>query len=292
MIRVALRSAIWGMVLAIGGGADVGCSSTAASTEGVEAMGTVSVPLVTTTNGHIYRLRTASISIWGPTYTYLNTDGTSSQTVLSTNLRTGNYSAQLYNWTLERDDGAGNFGPVTGTLLNNTNHFTIANGATTTLVFQFQTDGVIVTVGSGRLDVKVKVDEIAPVCAPFGTDCGEGRWCPPSGLTGRALACRFHGSVDLGQPCFGPGDCIANSTCLDLGSGPVCTALCAPSSFGAACGSGDPCVRCRADYGICLPLGGDAGAPAAAPPALCPASDGGLPPDDNNEPEVDSGVWW
>jgi len=129
--------------------------------------------------------------------------------------------------------------------------FSISNGTTTTLVYRFETDGVIVIVGAGELRVKVAVDEVAPPCTPFGTDCGEGTWCAPTGLTCAALACIASGTVAIGEPCSAPADCVASSSCIDLGEGPVCTELCPSSHFGEPCESGGTCNGATPDYGVC-----------------------------------------
>lgn len=290
-MRSMISRSLCAVILGIGTVSPVGCSGNTVPNEEGMATGIVNIPLETTANGHTYRLTSAYLSIWGPTYTYLRTDGAPGETTLSTTLQTGDYTMQMHSWTLQRDDGEGNFGPVQASLLNSYNNFTIANGATTTIVFQFETDGVIVRIGSGHLDLKVAVEEVAPVCQPFGNDCGAEAWCPPAGLTGASLSCRSAGPIAVGQACMGPGDCVANSTCLDLGDGPVCTELCPSSSFGAECASGAACVRCRFDYGVCLPATGDGGPSTLPPDALCPASrDGGAGSDGGTR--VDSGTWW
>ena len=118
------------------------------------------------------------------------------------------------------------FGPVPATLISpSAVNFTIFNGATSTVAYQFRTDGVIVRVGAGALRVKASVDEIQPVCTPFGSDCPDATWCPPAGLTGQPLACIAAGTTPVDSPCSGPADCVAGSACLDLGAGPFCTDL-------------------------------------------------------------------
>jgi hypothetical protein len=225
-----------------------------APVDGEEAVqsGVVSLPLVTEANGHRYRVRQAFIQISGPTFTTLFSTDDPNETALSATLQTGSYSAYLYNWTLERDDGTGQFQPVVATLVSSPFvSFGIENGTTTTVTYVFQTDGVIVTVGSGGLKVRVAVNEIAAACTPFGTDCPSGAWCPPTGLTAAARACVAEGSVIVGQPCGAPAECVANASCFDLGDGPVCAALCPSSAFGLACESGGTCQAAGVDYGVC-----------------------------------------
>ena len=227
-----------------------------------EELGRVSLALVTTVGEHTYRLRNVYIFISGPQYLQLF-DNDGSQTELSASLLTGNYSASLYQQgTLERDDGAGNFVPVVASLISSYYvNFTIFNGATSTIAFQFQTDGVIVTVGAGQLRVRVAVDEIAAVCTPFAGDCAEGSWCPPTTLTGMPRGCIAGGATAAGQPCAGPFECAANTTCVDQGAGPVCAELCPSTSFDASCPSGGTCQRVTAEYGVCAP------APVEPPPS-------------------------
>ena len=111
----------------------------------------------------------------------------------------------LYSWTLERDDGSGNFAAVRADLISSMAvGFSIYNGSDDHDRVQFRTDGAMVTIGQGQLRVAIAVDEIAPVCTPLGSDCGDGAWCPPTGLTGAALACRSAGTVALGSTLRGP----------------------------------------------------------------------------------------
>src|SRR5262249_2876950 len=146
------------------------------------ANGTIQMPLTTVTNGVVYRLRNVDLEICGgPNFfcTFLSDDGTS-QSALSASLATGNYSSFLDSFVLERADGQGNFQPVNATVENSSVSFSIFNGATSTIVYTFDTDGVVVTVGSGQLDVKVVVNQVPSVCTPFGSDCPAGSWCPPT----------------------------------------------------------------------------------------------------------------
>lgn len=175
--------------------------------------GAVALPLTTQTNGHVYRLRNPFVLISGPTSTQLWDSGDSSQPVLSATLDTGNYWAMLFDgWTLERDDGAGGFAAVHAELVSGSFvTFTIQNGATTTISYTFETDGVIVKVGMGSLRVDTKVDEVAAACTPFGTDCATGTWCPPTSLTGapRAFWCWWRPArwpASPGRRARSPGD--------------------------------------------------------------------------------------
>jgi hypothetical protein len=241
-------------VFAFGATAPMGCGTEPRPAGGAGDLGTIALPLVTQTNGHTYRLSNVFVSISGPQFAQLFSTTDPNETSLSTTLQTGSYTAVLFGGSLERDDGAGNFAAVSAMLVSNPAvGFTIFDGATTTVSYQFQTDGVIVTVGAGQLKVTATVDEIAAVCTPFGTDCPEGSWCPPTALTGSRRACVAAGSTALGQPCAGPADCVANASCFDLGEGPVCAALCPAADFDAGCPSGGTCQPAAPDYGVCRP---------------------------------------
>jgi hypothetical protein len=213
---------------------------------------------VTETDGHRYRLRNAAVSISGPQFLQLASTDDPSETALSATLATGNYLAILFNWSLEQDDGTGAFHPVPATLVSGpVANFAVFNGATTTIGYRFQTDGVVVTVGAGQLRVTIAVDEVAPVCTPFAGDdgCGAGAWCPPAGLTGTQRACIAAGAGALGDPCAGPTDCGAYAACIDAGAGagPVCVALCPNSALGSSCPTGGICQPAAGDYGVCTP---------------------------------------
>lgn len=215
-------------------------------------LGTLSLPLVTSVNGHAYRL-SGSLLVQGSYLSWVELGGEAE--VLSVPLGTGAYVAQLYAWQLSRDDGSGGFVSVPAALVSAYQvPFQIYESATSTITFTFETDGVLVRVGAGELDVRVEVQELPPVCEPFGRECGDGLWCPSSELTGAARACVAAGATAIGSPCSGPLDCVADSSCFDFGTGPVCTALCPASWFGQPCSRGGDCIPDGSDYGICTPM--------------------------------------
>jgi len=148
------------------------CGGEAPTTGGAAAdpVGRISLPLTTTVDDHQYRLNNVYIQIYGPQYAALNSYGSTDPT-LNANLQTGDYQAYLYSWTLERDDGSGNFVGVKADLISSSAvSFSIYNGSTTTIGYQFRTDGFIVVVGQGQLRIAIAVDETAPVCTPLGSD--------------------------------------------------------------------------------------------------------------------------
>jgi hypothetical protein len=232
-----------------------GCGNGAGANEHTANTGAVTMPLTTSTNGVNYRLTNVTVSFEGATFASVS-ETNPDEAVLSTTLSTGNWTAFLTSFALEKDDGTGNFQPVSATPENTVVSFIVYDGATTTIEFRFQTDGVIVVVGSGSVNVVTGVDTVPSACTPLGTDCPTGTWCPPSGLTGQPIACVPAGAVAIGQPCTSPADCVANASCFDAGSGPVCTALCSTT---AACAGGATCLPAGTDYGICGTPGGDAG---------------------------------
>lgn len=227
-------------------------SSQPSDQEGDDAVttGTVSLPLTSVVNGHVYRLRNAYLQIVGPTYLYLY--GGDDDTVLNATLQTGSYYGYLNSWRLERQDDEGVYMPVTASIESNYASFEVFNGTTTTLVYRFQTDGVIVPIGAGSVQIKIGVDEVPAACTPFGNDCPEGCWCPPTSLSALNRQCLWAGSVALGEPCDKPTACVANASCFDMGSGPICAALCPRSQFNTTCASGGECRRVTSEFGVCV----------------------------------------
>lgn len=243
-----------GCLGALGAACSVETGKDAAPEEDYASAGTLELPLVAVEGDHIYRVTGIQVAVYGPTYAYLNGSDDPTETVISTSLPTGDYTAYFYGGRLERDDGTGNFAPVEARLVSSSiRSFKVFNGTTTTLEFEFETDGVIVTVGGGEVRVILDVTEGAAVCTPFSDECGSGAWCPPTGLTGLARACVFEGPVARGESCVGPSECVANSSCFDLGSGPVCAELCPIVDVGSPCASGGTCEGVDAEYGVCVP---------------------------------------
>jgi hypothetical protein len=227
--------------------------STAAEPQApVAETGTLNLPLMASVDGHSYHL-SATFEIYRNSYWYYTWASTDAWTPdFSLNLQTGAYGVYMYSWQLTREDSLGRLQPIDARLVSsNYQYFTIYNGSVSSVGFQFETDGVIVTTGVGELDITVSVNEIAPVCTALGTDCGIGNWCPPAELTGSPLACVAVGATPVGQPCASPSDCVANASCIKQSSAAVCTALCGAAEFGASCESGGTCVKQGEDYGVC-----------------------------------------
>jgi len=249
MLR-SIYAHLLGLALACSPLALVGCASEV-SPEASEATGTLSLPLLSQVGAHTYRLE-GGFYVNGPVFRSLDMSSDS----LSTVLPTGDYQAVLYSWELKRDDGTGTFQPVAATLVSSYwQPFTIFNGATSTVIYEFETDGLLVTVGAGALNVKLDVDETAPACTPLGTDCGAGAWCPPPELSGSPARCVSEGPSLEGDACSSPLDCAANTSCFDFGAGAHCVQLCASVDFGLPCSAGGTMGTCTAqgaDYGVCV----------------------------------------
>jgi hypothetical protein len=256
MTRSGLLRAVRAGLLCWSTTAMVACGAAADDEQRQEQAGTLAFPLSVTAGEHLYRFSYFQVYLY-PDGSFLSSTGDPAETVLTAELPTGQHQASLWNWALERDDGLGNFIAVNASLVSSSYvSFEILNGSTTTVSFQFETDGEIITVGAGGLTVAAKVTERAPVCVPLGNDCGEGLWCPPAELTGAALACRHAGWVELGGACGGPADCVANSSCIDFGAGPECAALCSSADLGTACAGGGSCTPAGREYGVCAPAPG------------------------------------
>jgi hypothetical protein len=253
MIRSGFLRLFCGSLLCCSMPALAACSGTPDDEARFSDAGNLSLPLQVTVGEHVYRFSYFELYVYSAGI-FLSATGDANETVLTAPLPTGQHQAVLWSWALERDDGQGNFVRVNARLSSSQYaSFEILNGSTTTVSYQFETDGQIITIGSGGLAVVPEIEETAPVCAPLGADCGEGLWCPPSELTGAVLACRYAGSVEVGAACSGPADCVANSSCIDFGAGPVCAALCSASEFESPCPNGGTCTAAAREYGVCTP---------------------------------------
>lgn len=256
MIRTMLSRTLLASALSLGLLSMSACSGDSSPETEAMTSGTFVMPLLASVGAHSYRLQGA-LYVSGPGFFYFDLNAESP--TLSASLPPGAYVANLYNWSLTRDDGSGNFLPVSATVVASSSAaFTIFNHTTSTVSFRFETDGQLVTIGNGQLNVDVKVTEVASVCAPLGADCLAHSWCPPSELTGSPLHCVAEGPVAEGAACSSPTDCAANTSCFDFGSGAVCTRLC---SSDQPCSSASTCTPQGVDYGVCTAdvPGGSAG---------------------------------
>ncbi len=216
------------------------------------ARGTVSMALSTITNGTEYRLSNAVFQINGVVSTSLASSNDPMEVVLSATLPVGSYTSSLANgWSLQRNDG-GTFVNVQATLVSaNPASFDILDGAATPLVYQFDTDGTIISIGAGQLDISIGVNETNTVaCTAFGAGCDPAaQWCAPAVLFGGGdNQCVPTGSLQSGQACMNPFDCTFNTICGDIGDGQgsICHELCPAANFGAPCAFGG---------GVCTSIG-------------------------------------
>jgi hypothetical protein len=150
----------------------MGCGSSGAPGAKNKAMGTIRMTLTAQTNGTTYRLRNAIFDISGVVSLSLDSETNPNASVLSATLPAGNYSIYLQDgWFLERLDGT-TFVVVDATLVSpNPTSFAIVTATTTNVLYQFATNGTIVSIGSGTLDVSI--DVTAPSCTNCtGAICG------------------------------------------------------------------------------------------------------------------------
>ncbi|WP_438025526.1 hypothetical protein [Sorangium sp. So ce233] len=233
------------------------CISAPDGTEEAESTGRASLSLVAETNGRVYRLNNALFAIEGPLFTYLSSSDNPGETVLTAALPVGDYWSVLEpGWVLERYEG-GTFVPVQAALISpNPAAFTIFDGSTTELVYRFQTDGTIITIGNGQLDISIEVTEVGGACTPLGAGCGDAEWCVPGELVGGTPACIPGGDIPVGGTCSFEvsNDCVSGSLCGDLtGEGVgTCIELCPPELLGSPCASGGFCSDIGyPEFGIC-----------------------------------------
>ena len=249
-IRVRVSWALFANVLPV---LFCGCADHQDGYQTPVTSGTVDLPLRAVVGDNVYRLSNVSLLV-SPSGTWLSSGNSPDEIVLRATFPAGQHSAQLYDWTLERADSNGAFYPVEARLVSSSFvEFTVFDGSTTTISFQFETDGEIVTVGSGELQVAIDVTETPAACTPFGSDCPDGSWCAPATLTGAPVACIAAGSVEPGGECNSPLDCVANSTCMRRGDATTCTELCPSEAIGTPCASGGVCQPRGIDYGACIP---------------------------------------
>jgi hypothetical protein len=207
--------------------------STDAGSEGAEeaATGNVNLALLgQAPSGVQYRLRNATFNVTGPTSVSLDSEVDPNATALSATLSVGSYSAQLAGqWALERLDA---MGPVVveATLVSpNPATFDVIAGSVTNLVFQFATNGTIVTIGTGDLQISIGVTETSGGGGGSCTlldpaTCPPGTWCGPISID--QVACQSGGMTPVGSACSATSLCVSGAVCVDIGAGPTCIKVC------------------------------------------------------------------
>jgi Zn-dependent metalloprotease len=135
-----------------------GCS--ASGPKGESPTGTLELQLSTKVNDIIYRLRDAKFEVVGEGVTVLNSEDDPNATVITTALKAGGYEIALRSgWRMERSTDAG-FEDIQAKLLSkNPQEFSIDAGKTTTVPFEFETSGGVISVGNGKLEVVIAVKD-------------------------------------------------------------------------------------------------------------------------------------
>jgi hypothetical protein len=132
--------------------------------------GTLSMQLSTEVNGVTYRLREALFEVSGPESLPLSSGDSPAIEQL---LTAGDYTVNLSDgWRLEREFPMG-FQTVAAELVSpNPAPFTVAAGRTTDVTYAFETDGTVVTLGEGTLNLRIQVTETSspPTPAEVGGD--------------------------------------------------------------------------------------------------------------------------
>jgi hypothetical protein len=141
------------------------CIAVACSGGGSEASdetGTLSMQLSTEVNGAIYRLSGARFDVTGPVEASFHSDDDPDLTAISATLARGDYSILLQDgWRLLRQSSPDAvFEAVEAALISeNPRLFTIEEGETTRVAYVFETNGVVIDLGNGFLEVAIEVVE-------------------------------------------------------------------------------------------------------------------------------------
>jgi hypothetical protein len=148
-----------------------GCSS-AGDDKTKSQVGTLNMSLVGEANGVTYRLRNAMFVVNGPEDTVLNSEDDPNAATIAAELDSGDYSIDLQDgWVLERLDGTA-FVQVDSLLVSpDPTTFHISANVPTSVTYQFSTNGVIVSIGKGTLNVGISVVQNSTGCSSD-TDCG------------------------------------------------------------------------------------------------------------------------
>ena len=133
-----------------------------------DATGAIKMQLRTDVNGNSYRLRDATFTIsqGGAPVAAINTEANPNATSVQQTLAAGSYDINLATgWRLEKMiAGSGGFQTVSAQLVSaNPVPGTITSGQTTPVAYAFRTDGTVIVVGDGTLNLTIEVtDTSAP----------------------------------------------------------------------------------------------------------------------------------
>lgn len=236
--------------LAFGGLSAAGCASNAGDhgSEHGENVGTLALALTGQTNGTTYRLRNAIFDITGPTTLSLSSETDPNSAILAATLATGGYSINLESgWSLEKVTPMGAQTVSASLVSPNPTSFMIGSGSTASVVFQFSTDGTIVQIGTGRVEISISVMETGALGCDLlaQTGCQMGQHCyfggGADGLTGQCA--NAFDTKAPGQPCMAQNECATPGLCgTPDGVNVQCIATCALNGMGPSCPAGTVCL--------------------------------------------------
>jgi hypothetical protein len=137
--------------------------------------------LRTTANGVAYRLRDATFTVTqsgatAPVAT-INSETDPDATSLQLTLASGGYSINVApGWRLEKQIGA-SFQTVNAQLVSvNPTSFNIVSAQSTSVAYAFQTDGRVIVIGNGTLNLTIQVSDTSVTPGPGVWDAPSSRW--------------------------------------------------------------------------------------------------------------------
>ncbi|AUX27469.1 uncharacterized protein SOCEGT47_080600 [Sorangium cellulosum] len=235
-----------GFALLVSAGAmtTIGCAPPV-DAQGEQAVGTLSVPLVTSEGGD-FRLHNAVFTVQSTSGAHaatLDSESDPDAATLTATLFQGPYRVRLEGgWDLARIEADGTESPVSAALISpNPQSFTISASETTDISFTFTTGQGTITLGNGSVDIGFAVapNEGLGQCNLLSSSCASGQTCLLADATGRAF-CASPGSLPVGSPCSSD-QCVAGAQCLKVDEDDPeqgsCVKFCRVSSatFGVNC---------------------------------------------------------